>query len=188
MIRKENKRNSLTPRFGFRASLILGTIAAAFAIGYEYQPYRPIVVSGVSMSPTYQDREVLWTTNQLGELKRGDVVIINTESGPIIKRIALLPGEHLYRMTYLGVKADLIEVRPPFSSRRPVERIDVPANCVYVLGDNLTMSVDSRKLGFIPMSAIRGKVLDQRPVPKIPLGLLAAYRIKPIHLGGSGGI
>ncbi len=188
MLRKDRKRTIATPRIGFRTTIIFGTIAAAVAVSYEFQPYRPVVVSGVSMSPTYEDREVLWTTNQVGELRRGDVVIVNTATGPIIKRIALLPGDHLYRMNYLGVTADLIEVRPPFSSRRPVERVDVPSDCVYVLGDNLTMSVDSRKLGFIPMSAIRGKVLDQRPVPKIPLGLLAAYRIKPVNLGESGGI
>jgi len=188
MRREQKERATSSPRHGFRMSIIFGTIAAIIAVGFEFQPYRPVVVSGVSMSPTYEDREVLWTTNQVGDLRRGDVVIVDTASGPMIKRIALLPGEHFYRMNYLGVKADLIEVRPPFSSRRPVERIDVPSNSVYVLGDNLTMSVDSRKLGFIPISAIRGKVLDQRPVPKIPLGLLAAYRINPVNLGQPGGI
>lgn len=153
------------------------TIVAAF----EVQPYRPVVVSGVSMSPTYSDHELLLATNQIGEVKRGDVVIIDTSSGPMIKRVALLPGEHFYRMKYLGITSDLIEIRPPFSKNSVVEKVKVPAGTVYVLGDNLTLSVDSRKLGFIPIRSIRGKVMDQRPVPKIPLGLLSAYRQTPVN-------
>ena len=155
-------------------------VATAILV-YEAQPYRPVVVSGVSMSPTYTDHEFLVADSNIGDLKRGDVVIINTSTGPIIKRVALLPGEHFYRMKYLGISSDLIEIRPPFSTNTVVQKVTVPADSVYVLGDNLTVSIDSRKLGFIPISSIRGKVLDQRPLPTIPVGLLAAYSHKPVN-------
>ena len=35
----------------------------------------------------------------------------------------------------------------------------VPKDCVFVLGDNRTASVDSRKFGCIPLSRIEGKVV-----------------------------
>lgn len=84
-----------------------------------------------------------------------------------IKRVIGLPGEHiqikngnvyiddkLYKEYYLGdnLKTDM-------SLGGEFDDIIVPDNCVFVLGDNRSASIDSRKFGCIPVSKIEGKVV-----------------------------
>lgn len=93
-----------------------------------------------------------------------------------IKRVIGLPGEHiqikkgnvyindkLYKEYYLGdnVKTDM-------SLGGEFDDIVVPDNCVFVLGDNRSASIDSRKFGCIPVSKIEGKVLGRWwPIEKL---------------------
>jgi signal peptidase I len=46
----------------------------------------------------------------------------------------------------------------PRRSSEDVAKLQVPEGMVYVLGDNRTFSRDSRKMGFIPVSELRGRV------------------------------
>lgn len=96
------------------------------------------VVKGKSMEPTFHDGQVVLVGKGgllFGPLKRGDVVVFTRNGQLLVKRVVALPYE-----------------TAPDGTR-------VPANHVYVVGDNLEVSEDSRAFGPIPLSSIVGKVL-----------------------------
>jgi type IV secretory pathway protease TraF len=99
-------------------------------------------------------------------LEDGMVVIINMDSGPIVKMIALMPGEKLLQTKAGGQWYDMITIKPlKNTSMRKMkwrEKI-IPNDMVYVLGDNASVSEDSRAFGTVQMSQITRKVVDQRP-------------------------
>jgi len=59
----------------------------------------------------------------LGELEVGDVIVFEHEGTYMVKRIAAVPG-------------DILEINE--------EKIKIPKDCYYVLGDNYLNSFDSR--------------------------------------------
>lgn len=84
-----------------------------------------------------------------------------------IKRVIGLPGDHIeiknghvyingtkYDEDYLGSS-----VETDMSLGGEFDDVVVPKGCVFVLGDNRTASIDSRKFGCIPLSKIEGKVV-----------------------------
>lgn len=130
------------------------------------QPYRLMMFVGTSMAPTYQSHSVLLTEPvKPDQLTRGMVVIINMDSGPIVKRIAYLPGDKILQAKFGKTWADLIYVHP--SNKKSLEKLTsryyiVPAGQVYVLGDNQAVSCDSRQFGCVSTSRIKKKLVDQR--------------------------
>ena len=145
-----------------RAGVTIGIGAACYL-----QPYRPMVFVGHSMEPTYQTHSMALTEPvKEDDLKRGQVVVINMESGPIVKRIAFAPGDS-FLQTYLdGHWVDMIYVRPTAKSHlnpKTMRTYVVPKGMVYVLGDNLEVSMDSRMFGCVPTSQIDRILVDQRP-------------------------
>lgn len=127
-------------------------------------------VSGPSMSPTYENGEtvLVWTSAPRSKLKPGDVIIFRDTNGDeLIKRIAFIrpwrpaPPAGDFR-TINGNR------RVPYpllfgayfqsvvSGKTPVP---TPDRTVYVLGDNLLQSDDSRHIGPISPRQILGKVI-----------------------------
>lgn len=96
------------------------------------------VVRGKSMEPTFHDGQVVLIGKGgllFGALKRGDVVVFTRNGELLVKRVVALP----YEIAPDGTR--------------------VPANHLYVVGDNLEVSEDSRIFGPIPLNSIIGKVL-----------------------------
>lgn len=100
----------------------------------------------------------------------GDKVLyysLGISKSSFIKRVIGLPGDHIeiknncvyindekYQEDYIigAMKTDM--------SRGGIcDDVIVPENCVYVLGDNRSASMDSRKFGCIPVYKIEGKVI-----------------------------
>ncbi|MEO7453366.1 MAG: S26 family signal peptidase, partial [Fimbriimonadales bacterium] len=82
----------------------------------------------------------------VGSPKIGDIVVIDTEDGFIVKRVAYLEGEE--------VPAD----ERPFDW--PLEpNMVVPKDTIYVLGDNRPESEDSRVFGPVKLDRIIGKAV-----------------------------
>lgn len=96
------------------------------------------VVKGKSMEPTFHDGQVVLVGKGgllFGALKRGDVVVFTRGRDLLVKRVLALPYE-----------------TAPDGTR-------VPPDHIYVVGDNLEVSEDSRTFGPIPLKTVIGKVL-----------------------------
>ncbi|RYG21564.1 signal peptidase I [bacterium] len=144
---------------------ILISAAAIGLASLAAQPKRLAVVVGNSMAPTYNGGELLITKPLDRPLRHGDVVLVNGPEGPILKRVALLPGD--YRMQWRRTQGwmDMTQIGKPhkISSMSKVRKIPIPAGHVYLLGDNLEYSIDSREFGPVPIESIRALVIDSRP-------------------------
>ncbi|ORY05213.1 LexA/Signal peptidase [Basidiobolus meristosporus CBS 931.73] len=82
---------------------------------------------------------------RLGRLKTGDVVVAVSPNNPdraVCKRILGMPGDHIC-------------VDP---SQYPRQFITVPPGHVWLQGDNMSNSTDSRAYGPVPYGLIKGKV------------------------------
>ena len=135
---------------------------------FKHYIISPIRVDGDSMNPTLENGDIM-LLNEIGYrtngVKRFDIVVIDTEDDVIIKRVIGLPGDSIkYMDNKLYVNG--VEVEEDFeheiTHNFELEEIGsekVPMDCYFVLGDNRTNSKDSRFIGFIKSSQIRGKVI-----------------------------
>jgi signal peptidase I len=106
---------------------------------------------------------------------RGDVVVFRTpprarekcgSAGTSVKRIVGLPGERIETRVDRGVAyvhVDGKRLDEPYLGKKrrgtgPEERLRVPADHYFVLGDNRRNSTDSRYWGPVPLSVIEGRV------------------------------
>lgn len=152
--------SSLKWLLGTRGVLLCGCAAAVCA-----QPLRPLVFVGTSMSPTYRNSDIAVTLPFDGNVERGDIVVIERPDGVIVKRIAMVPGDPVLKVrTLFGEWKDafcMTQLRPLKKDRVRIDR--VPEGVVYVLGDNLPGSTDSRAFGPVAVSEITRKVYRPRP-------------------------
>lgn len=90
-----------------------------------------------SMEPTIPAGSFILGTRLYGELEVGDVIIFEHEGQYLVKRIAGCPGDviDLSTITFMN------SIIPP---NRDSDKLIVPQECYYVLGDNVKNSIDSR--------------------------------------------
>lgn len=133
------------------------------------------VVNGRSMEPTLQDQDQLIVYKLLYLFEKpikSDIVVIWI---PPEKRID--KSEKLYIKRVMATAGDTIEVKNKtvYLNDKPLdepnviktggvsyvesEKITVPEGYVFVMGDNRVNSRDSRELGLIPISDIKGKAV-----------------------------
>jgi len=129
----------------------------------------PVIVSGDSMVPTLKDKQLLLLNKanyRFNEIKRFDIVVIKVEGKEIIKRVIGLPGENvLYRNNMLYIDGHELEndynfETDDFSLKTICNCNRIPENKYLVLGDNRSVSADSRAswIGLIDRSEIEGSV------------------------------
>jgi signal peptidase I len=127
---------------------------------------QPIRVEGVSMLPTYRDRQVS-CVNRLAyffhEPRRGDVISIRFtgQSVLLMKRIIGLPGETVaFHNGHVYINGKLLE--EPYRKNPCVWEHD-PVQCgpdeYYVVGDNRSMPFEWHYQGRVSRERIIGKVL-----------------------------
>jgi signal peptidase I len=129
--------------------------AGVVLLAYWVQPYRPFVVSGESMTPSFQNFQLAVADTRLPDkFKRDQVVLIKVDGVLSLKRIAYVGGDHYLRLRNPTETIDLIQVGPGKSHPQTLEGVRVPNGSVYVVGDNLFLSRDSRDVGVLPESDI----------------------------------
>ncbi|MCC7228897.1 MAG: signal peptidase I [Fimbriimonadaceae bacterium] len=144
----------------------LAAIASIAGSAYLLQPYRPVVIVGESMSPTYRNKEIAIGSTDRSHLKVGDVVVIEGPNGTIVKRIAFMPGDwvdRFYFATYWHYDFGGRVRQLKMANLVPWLRARVPEGYVFVLGDNEAVSTDSRNFGVLPVSSIRAVLVDSKP-------------------------
>jgi len=136
---------------GFGVAMLVVLAGAIFM----FFNFRTVVVSGRSMFPTFKTGNKVVTCKAywlVGPIKDGDVVVLTDPNpdGFIIKRVFKMAGE----------KVDWKYV--PDSYQLANGPYVVPEGEVYVLGDNLPESEDSRRFGPRKISDVLGKVIVKR--------------------------
>ena len=125
------------------------------------------VVDGMSMAPTYQSGERVYTSPISTPLRRGDIVMVNDGSNDYaLKRVVGMPGEivHLWR-GYVFINRKML--REPYlakhtytspSQKNEISVFELGDDQYFVLGDNRTCSVDSRVYGPLDRARIKSRV------------------------------
>lgn len=139
----------------------------------------PVAVNGSSMVPTLQNKDIMLLyklTKHTRGIKRFDIVVINTDSGKLIKRVIGLPGEKIsYRIekdddnNEIGVlyidgkviKEDFIDSKAQVNTCYEKwdlcnKEITIAEDEYFVMGDNRFNSKDSRMIGTINKKDIMG--------------------------------
>ena len=127
-------------------------------------------VDGPSMLPTLLDEDRLLVTRGYDAAVRGDIVVIDPPSHPLIrhddtliKRLVAHGGDRIELrdgLVYVNgmpepTSYDVIQEDP----RATLAPFTVPEDYVFVLGDNRPASLDSRSFGPVPLTSVRGKVI-----------------------------
>lgn len=131
--------------------------------------FRIVGVSGDSMLPTLEDGNWLAVKAITRNVERGDIVVVtqpNKLNEPLIKRVIAVAGDTVDinfadgTVSINGIKIDepyiAESTHRSFDTAFPVE---VPENCVFLMGDNRNESLDSRStiVGFVDTRYILGK-------------------------------
>jgi len=123
-------------------------------------------VDGLSMLPTLKDGEFVLVnrlTYRLGEPARGDIIVFRSTTQPsldLIKRIVGIPGDQL-RIADGQVVVNGKALIEPYISAEPryTGEWAIPADHLFVLGDNRNDSSDSHAWGLLPTENIIGKAI-----------------------------
>lgn len=122
----------------------------------------PIQVNGDSMYPTLKDGDLMLLNEigyNFGSINRFDIVVVDKGDSLIIKRVIGLPNETIkYEDNKLYINGE--EIKETYLDDS-VETVDFETingdNCYFVMGDNRSVSLDSRALGCFDYSRIKGK-------------------------------
>lgn len=126
----------------------------------------PMRLMGSSMEPTMGDGELVLMNRfaaMRGDYEKGDIVMFHYFDADgdktVVKRIIATEGDKI-RIVEDGVEVNGELIEEDYAEGKTDGLVDmtVPANTVFVLGDNRQTSFDSRNMGAIPCEDLKGKV------------------------------
>ena len=136
--------------------------------------FRVIVVTQDSMFSTLWDGDYLLLVSELfcSEPKQGDIVVISKQAfddgKPIVKRVIATEGQQVDIDFDAGiVYVDGAALEEPYLNQKTTKAegtefpLTVEENCIFVLGDNRAVSLDSRspQIGQIDRREVLGKAV-----------------------------
>lgn len=143
--------------------LITITILLLVVISVRLFVLEDVYVSGISMIPAYRSGETVLICKFLYTPQRGDVVVFDSSSQTrLLKRIIGLPGEEieiLNGIVYIDGVALEKKYQITTDINEMMSEITIPENCVFLMGDNRSFSLDSRKFGPISTKSVIGVVI-----------------------------
>lgn len=172
-------------------SLLIAILLTLVVRTYIVQAFK--IPSG-SMRPTLLEGDKIFVnkyTYRFNPPQRGDIIVFKFPGDmkkDFIKRLVAFDGEEVeIRSGKIFVGGKALEDQESFGKfyyynhdpfGGPNEKIHVPADSYYVLGDNSANSTDSRFWGFVPKKNMIGKAIF-RWWPLNRMGPLYADRKKP---------
>lgn len=121
----------------------------------------PAMVDGESMEPTLKNGNIVLVNKMnidVESIKRFDIVVLKDDKELLIKRIIALPNEEVeYKDNILYINGKKLKSNIVFEETEDF-KASTKNNEFFVLGDNRDISKDSRYIGNINISDIKGKV------------------------------
>jgi len=130
--------------------------------------FTSITVNGESMEPTLLSGDRLLITKGYDAAARGDVVVFATldrhnREEDLVKRVIAVAGDTVeVRQGVALVNGAVEKTRGIKTSPYDPTYIDpfvVPVGRIFVMGDNRPIALDSRQLGPVPVSSVKGRAI-----------------------------
>jgi signal peptidase I len=169
----QHKENNQEHQNFFVELVKFALLALVIVLPFRFFIAQPFIVSGASMSPTFETGQYLVIDRlsyRFGEPERGDVVIFRFPNNPskfFIKRVIGLPGE-IVRIQNGSVSIvnpttgdsrllDEAYLGEDIATRSGTATVLLGGNEYFVMGDNRGASSDSRDWGPVPQENIVGR-------------------------------
>lgn len=166
-VKAERERLAYRSRYTrvLRSTIYALVVVAAVAVLLATLFLPVLQVSGDSMNPTLQDKDVIVLVKS-GSLKTGDLCGFYWQNKLLLKRVIGLPGDIISLdengvVTVNGTVLDEPYVDEPALGECDIKfPYQVPENRYFVLGDHRATSIDSRSsvIGCVEKNQIVGKV------------------------------
>ncbi|MBI4187760.1 MAG: signal peptidase I [Chloroflexi bacterium] len=146
--------------------ILITAVLALFIFLTIQATLQSAVVVGLSMEPSLQLGQRLLVSKvsyYVGDPKRGDVIVFQPmvdSAEDWVKRVIGLPGDTV-EVKNSQVYVNDVALDEPYIPEPPaysLDKVTVPANSYFVLGDNRNASNDSHNGWFVPHQNIIGKV------------------------------
>jgi signal peptidase I len=169
-------------------------LALVIVIPFRFFIAQPFIVSGASMSPTFETGEYLivdQVSYRLHEPQRGDVIVFKYPNDPskyFIKRIIGLPGEVVELANGVttirnpGTNESVVLAEPYIKKDLTDDHLAITLSSdeYFVLGDNRGASSDSRVWGPVPKKNLVGRALV-RLLPPDSFGVLPGAYVQHLE-------
>lgn len=166
----EAELNRIRYRHSFLRTMLntaaIVAVVAAVSVLLSVIFFPVIQVSGDSMTPTLQDGDIL-VTYHTDSISQGDLCCVSWQNKTLLKRVIGLPGDIISIEPDGSIYVNQTLLDEPYVIEKSMGDCDisfpfeVPDNKIFILGDNRTLSVDSRNtdIGCIGKEQIIGRVL-----------------------------
>jgi signal peptidase I len=146
-----------------RLLIVLAAVVALLLVAkFVITPY---LVVGESMTPTLRHMDLclmqkVWSYRPA----RGEIVVFRTADDPalfFVKRVVALPGETI-SITNGVVQIDNKPLPEPYTPPNPdweMQATPVPADEVFVIGDNRTVALDETVHGLVATRLVQARLL-----------------------------
>ena len=166
-LRQELRRVKYNSKFAGTLYNTIGTlvVVAALAILVANLWLPVLQVTGTSMSPTLQEGQIL-VASKGSSFKTGDVVAFYYNNKILVKRVIAMPGDWVNISDDGTVYVNDIAIDEPYLKEKSFGDCNielpyqVPESKIFVMGDNRSVSLDSRNtaIGCISEEQVVGKV------------------------------
>lgn len=123
------------------------------------------IVSGDSMNPTIQDRDLVVVSKLFFTPERGDIIVVKDPEGfDIVKRVIGLPNDHVrIKDGMVYINQQVLDEPYIIGQSMDIDEVVVGTDSYFIMGDNRTPgeSLDSRdpSIGTISKEQIVGEKL-----------------------------
>lgn len=166
-LRQELRRVKYNNKFAATLFNTIGTLvvvaAAAILVANLWLPI--LKVTGTSMSPTLQEGQVLMASKG-HDFKTGDVIAFYYNNKILVKRVIAMPGDWVNISDDGTVYVNDIAIDEPYLKEKALGDCNielpyqVPESKIFVMGDNRSVSLDSRNtaIGCVSEEQVVGRI------------------------------